>query len=150
MSGLKVKPTVNVTPLIDVLLVLLIIFLVVSPSKPSRFKTMIPKPLDQKVSEPPPSDINLRVDIRYDGVLLLNGTQFGTVRDSGRLVSKLTETFRLRTENNMIDPETGRIARSVFIKAPKSVKYVDVVSVIDAVKASGADPVGLQIDQLEQ
>ena len=41
-GGSKAVPYINVTPLIDVLLVLLIIFMVVTPLKPKRFKTLIP------------------------------------------------------------------------------------------------------------
>ena len=43
----RAVPCINVTPLIDVLLVLLIIFMVVTPLKPSRFRALIPTPLEQ-------------------------------------------------------------------------------------------------------
>jgi biopolymer transport protein ExbD len=45
-------------------------------------------------------------------------------------------------------PESQRIEKTVFIKAPRSVKYGDVVKVIDAIKGAGASPVGLQVDDL--
>jgi biopolymer transport protein ExbD len=47
-------------------------------------------------------------------------------------------------------PESQRIEKTVFVKAPRSVKYGDVVKVIDAIKGAGANPVGLQVDDLPQ
>jgi len=45
-------------------------------------------------------------------------------------------------------PEDMRIERTVFIKAPRSMAYADVVRVLDGIKGAGASPVGLQIDDL--
>jgi biopolymer transport protein ExbD len=47
-------------------------------------------------------------------------------------------------------PEDERLERTVFVKAPRSMKYGDVVKVIDAIKGAGASPVGLQVDDLPQ
>ena len=44
--------------------------------------------------------------------------------------------------------EEDRIEKTVFVKAPRAAKYGDVVKVIDAIKGSGASPVGLQVDDL--
>jgi biopolymer transport protein ExbD len=44
---------------------------------------------------------------------------------------------------------TNEIEKTVFVKAPKSIKYGEVVKVIDAIKLAGATPVGLQIDDLQ-
>jgi len=41
-----------------------------------------------------------------------------------------------------------RIEKTVFVKAPRTMKYGDVVKVIDAIKGAGANPVGLQVDDL--
>jgi biopolymer transport protein ExbD len=46
--------------------------------------------------------------------------------------------------------EEDRIERTVFVKAPRSLRYGDVVKVIDAIKGAGANPVGLQVDDLPQ
>jgi biopolymer transport protein ExbD len=46
-------------------------------------------------------------------------------------------------------PENEKIEKTVFIKAPRSIDYGSVVKVIDAVKLAGADPISLQIDDLE-
>jgi biopolymer transport protein ExbD len=47
-------------------------------------------------------------------------------------------------------PEEERIEKTVFVKAPRSLHYGDVVKVIDAIKGAGANPVGLQVDDLPQ
>jgi biopolymer transport protein ExbD len=46
--------------------------------------------------------------------------------------------------------EDERIEKTVFVKAPRSLKYGEVVKVIDAIKGAGANPVGLQVDDLPQ
>jgi len=150
------KPTINVTPLIDVLLVLLIIFMVVSPLKPSAFKAKIPH-------EPQPSaGVNidtLVVLVGSDGSLTLNGeTGLGSVADPSRLIDRLSQVFQARKENlvraqnespmKAFDSPDG-IERTVFIKAPRNLPYGEVAQVVDAVKIGGAAPISLQIDQLE-
>ena len=144
------RPFINVTPLIDVLLVLLIIFMVVTPLKPSRFKALIPTPLDP--NEPPRETIVtvLRVDILNDLRLQLNGQEMGSVNDTRALSGRLAELFQERTQLGYTKPGTNRIEKTVFIKAPRSLKYGEVVKVIDGIKGAGADPVGLQVDDLTQ
>jgi biopolymer transport protein ExbD len=146
----KATPYINVTPLIDVLLVLLIIFMVVTPLKPSRFKTMIPTPLDKKQTPVEPIDTLLRVDVLNDLRLELNGQDMGSVNDTSALASTLSNVFQKRTDAGYTKFGTGRIEKTVFIKAPRSVKYGEVVKVIDGIKGAGADPVGLQVDDLAQ
>lgn len=46
-------------------------------------------------------------------------------------------------------PEEARIQKTVFIKAPKSIPYGEVIKVIDGIKGSGAEPIGLQVDRLD-
>jgi biopolymer transport protein ExbD len=151
------KPVINVTPLIDVLLVLLIIFMVAAPSKPHRFKAQLPTPPDGRVY--PPNDWTLVVAINPDRSLQLNGlTDIGSLDDVSKLAAKLVGLFDERTRNRAyrhdmltrIDlPDRLRIERTVFIKAPRSITYGEVARLIDAIKGTGADPVGLQLDNLE-
>ena len=158
-GGSKAVPYINVTPLIDVLLVLLIIFMVITPLKPTRFKALVP-------SEPPPTDeivkpnpLTLVVAIEPDLKLKLNMEDAGSVNDPSPLSQRLAATFQERRANRAYEPgkenrtdlpEEERIAKSVFVKAPRSMKYVEVVKVIDAIKGAGANPIGLQIDDLQQ
>ncbi|OLE53576.1 MAG: hypothetical protein AUG51_11960 [Acidobacteria bacterium 13_1_20CM_3_53_8] len=153
------RPFINVTPLIDVLLVLLIIFMVASPLKPARFETKIPSEPDTHLQGVEPNPLALVVTITPDLQLRLNNiSDMGSVNDTSRLSAKLAEVFQQRVENRAYryGMETRddlsyeeRIERTVFIKAPRSIPYGDVVKVIDGVKGAGAKPVGLQIDDLD-
>ena len=148
-GGQKAVPYINVTPLIDVLLVLLIIFMVVTPLKPKRFKTLIPEQQQNTPADATPSKLTLRVDILKDSKLHLNGEEFGTIDNTGRLSAHLASLLRQREEQRVTKFGTDIIEKTVFIKAPESFKYGEVVKVIDAVKGAGATPVGLQVDALE-
>lgn len=152
----EARPFINVTPLIDVLLVLLIIFMVIAPLKPNKFDAKIPsKPDDNPEVKPNPK--TLVVTINKDLTLKLNGlSEMGTTSDTSKLSAKLVSLFKERKENRVYDnslsanvSEDERILRTVFIKAPRSIHYGEIVKVIDGLKGAGANPIGLQIDELE-
>jgi biopolymer transport protein TolR len=137
-GGSKAVPYINVTPLIDVLLVLLIIFMVISPQKPHRFEAQIPQKPPENQENVPPDPLALLVTIpRAGGGYKLNTQDAPTVEELGK---------QLHTALN------GRPndRKAVFIKGPKSINFGEVVKVIDAVKAAGGSPIGLQIEALEQ
>src|SRR3954467_2672894 len=90
----RAVPYINVTPLIDVLLVLLIIFMVVTPLKPSRFKALIPTPPKEEQSQAPAFELNLRVDISKDLKLQLNGQDIGSDNETGQLSATLSNIFQ--------------------------------------------------------
>ena len=147
------KPHINVTPLIDVLLVLLIIFMVVTPTKPSALDARIPQePDDDPIVQTDPRA--LVVTISADSTLLLNKSSHGHINDPEALVAGLASVFQER-ERNMVyaDSTAGdakpRIEKTVFIKAPRKLDYGSVAKVVDAVKRGGANPVSLQIDDLD-
>jgi biopolymer transport protein ExbD len=153
----KSVPYINVTPLIDVLLVLLIIFMVVTPQKPHRFKAMIPDPPSDIREVPHP--LTLVVTIDKDLRLRLNGLDddMGSVSDTSKLSEALYALFQERREahtyrNDVVNQsdlsEDERTVKTVFIKAPRSISYGAVARVIDGVKVAGAQPIGLQIDDL--
>jgi biopolymer transport protein ExbD len=157
----KAEPYINVTPLIDVLLVLLIIFMVITPLKPSRFKADIPTQRDpnEDLSLLKPNPLTLVVSIGNDLQLKLNQESMGSVNDTAMLSQKLVQVFQQRKEQRAYKPgmetrtdvpEQERIEKTVFIKAPRGLRYEEVVKVIDAIKGAGANPVGLQVDDLPQ
>lgn len=143
-------PRINVTPLIDVLLVLLIIFMIISPMKPSRFEAKVPaEPKNQPQQEVLANPLTLVVSINKDTRgILLNNEAAGSVDDPTALTAKLQEIFVARTNNGVFREGTNMIEKTIFIKSPTTVKYGDVVKVIDAVKLAGAEPLGLQVDDL--
>ncbi len=150
-------PLINVTPLIDVLLVLLIIFMVAAPLQPHRFAAKLPSEPDGRVLPPDPQ--TLVVTIEADGTLKLNGlsNDMGTVEDPSKLSNFLISLFKERKTNHVYRAEMlsrtdmaedYRIEKTVFIKAPRSIPYGQVARVIDGLKDAGAEPVGLQLDNL--
>ena len=153
----KASPRINVTPLIDVLLVVLIIFLVLTPLKPARFMTAAPSKPDR---DRPliANDGTLVVTINTDRTLMLNRlTDMGSVNDTSKLCATLSDLFQQRLKNHAFSdrlrdridlPEAMRIEKTVFIKAPRSIPYGEVVRVLDGIRGAGASPVGLQIDDL--
>ena len=150
------KPHINVTPLIDVLLVLLIIFMVVTPLKPESFKAKVPA---ERRSEAPPDPNTLVVIVGNDSSLTLNTERdLGTADDAQPLIARLRSVFDQRIANGAVAqqltseadrPYGDNIERTVFIKAPRRLDYGSVARVVDAVKLAGAYPIGLQIDDLE-
>lgn len=145
-------PRINVTPLIDVLLVLLIIFMVITPVKPSKFEAKVPaEPKDQQNIDVKPNPLTLVVAINAQTkAVTLNNEAAGDVSDASALTTKLADQFKIRETNGTFREGTNEVEKTIFIKSPTSVKYGDVVKVIDAAKMAGASPIGLQIDDLTE
>jgi biopolymer transport protein ExbD len=133
------KPQINVTPLIDVLLVLLIIFMIIGPPKISDFKTRLPEESNKPGTANP---LTLVVSINGDSSLNLNEeVNLASISDPQLLTEKLKSVFSMRASN--LENE-----KTVFIQAPKRFPYGEVVKVIDAIKMTGASPISLKIDGL--
>lgn len=159
MKSSTPQPDINVTPLIDVLLVLLIIFMVASPLRPSRFTAKLPA--EPQHDQPPlePDKRTLVVTIEPDNTLRLNAlTEMGTVDDPSKLNTRLVALFEERTRNKVyrddlrtrIDlPDRLRVEKTVFIKAPRNLPYGRIMRVMDGLKGAGAEPIGLQLDDLK-
>ena len=151
-------PFINVTPLIDVLLVLLIIFMVAAPLKPHRFLAKVPTQAPVR-NDLEPDPLTLVVTIEPDRTLKLNNLSgMGTVDDLSPLNAELISTFQKRLKNRTYRPdlvsrteltEYERVQKTVFIKAARSITYGEVARVMDGLKGSGADPIGLQLDDLK-
>jgi len=135
----------------------LIIFLVLTPLKPAKFLTEVPSQPDRTVKLPP-DPRTLVVTIKSDRSLMLNNlTDMGSVNDTSKLSTTLSDLFQQRLKNHAysdrmrdrIDlPDEMRVEKTVFIKAPRSIPYGEVVRVLDGIRGAGASPVGLQIDDL--
>ena len=137
-------PNINVTPLIDVLLVLLIIFMVIQPQKEAKFESQIPQKPQENTDPPAPNETLMVIEVKRDGSgpeqqVLLNNRPMQLIE----LQNALKAVIDQRLASN---PEADK---TVFIKAPKDKRYGDIVAVIDAVKGAGAAPIGLQIDFLQ-
>ena len=158
MKSITLRPDINVTPLIDVLLVLLIIFMVAAPMKPHRFTAKVPAE-PQPDLRLQPNDKTLVVTIEPDHTLRLNAlTEMGTVEDPSKLNLKLVALFEERLRNkvyrdDMRDrfdlPDRFRVEKTVFIKAPRNMAYGKIMQVMDGLKGAGAEPIGLQLDDLK-
>ena len=94
------RSDINVTPLIDLLLVLLIIFMVVTPLKPSRFKADIPTQRDpnEHLSRLKPNPLTLVVSVAPDLSIKLNQDSLGSVNDPTPLAQRLRQLFDQRRD----------------------------------------------------
>ncbi len=111
---------INVTPMIDVLLVLLIIFMMVIPMSRKAIDLQLPDPTpDNSSSGPPPSQIVLEV---LPGNVFRINSQPVPKADLGR---KLKEIY---------DPRPDKI---IFVKGDLSVKYADVITAMDVARGAG-------------
>ena len=161
-GGSGAQPNINVTPLIDILLVLLIIFMVITPLKPTRFKTLVPERSEEMsaAAKQSPRTLIVAIDKDLKVTLTRGATQISeaSVNEVGALASRLAAEFKERKDQQIwkegfesradLTPD-DRIEKTVFVKAPQTFKYGDVVKVIDAIKGAGASPVGLQTEALE-
>jgi biopolymer transport protein ExbD len=133
-------PNINVTPLVDVLLVLLIIFFVIQPQKEAKFESQIPQKPDETAENAPVPFSDLLM------VVVKSGSGMG-MEQTVELNSKPMTLIELgSTLEGYLEQ---RPDKTVFIKAAKDKLYGDIVKVIDVVKGAGATPIGLQIDFLE-
>jgi biopolymer transport protein TolR len=155
----RATPAINVTPLIDILLVLLIIFMVITPLKPARFKAWVPSPPENKDAKISPQTLVVAVapDLSLKLIMGKDVIAEGTVGEAGAVAARLASEWRERKLAGRWKTELAarsdlapddRVERTVFVRAPRTVHYGEVARVIDAVKGAGAQPVGLQTEQL--
>lgn len=136
------RAQINVTPLIDVLLVLLITFMVVTPITPGSLNVRVPA--EQKDARVGPHPDTILITIDRDKSISLNRENIAsTIDDLQPLAERLRTIFSQRDAN-------ANPARTVFIKAPEQLEYGQIATVIDAAKGAGAAPVALQVDGLER
>ena len=126
------KSDINITPYIDILLVLLIIFMVITPTKQLDLEVKVPQeaPKTDKPLPPPPGLIV--VSMSDTAQLAINQEPIGI----GDLGTKLTEIYSARANKNM------------FISASAKLPYGDVVKIIDIAKGAGVLDVGLLTEEI--
>jgi biopolymer transport protein TolR len=132
-EGSKINSNINVTPMVDVMLVLLIIFMVITPMLQKGVSVDM-----AKVASPTPmpdadKEDALLVSIMRDGKIY-----FGSDRVDA---DKLTQLVKDRLANK---PD-----KRVFIKSDARARYGNVVDVVDNVRSAGVDDVGLLTEQLK-
>ena len=130
-EGAKVNSDINVTPMVDVMLVLLIIFMVVTPMLQKGVQVDMARVNNPAQMPDADKEDALLVAVNRDGKVF-----FGT---DGIKVEDLTQKIK--------DRLTNKTDKRVFIKADARAKYGWVVEVVDNVRAAGVDQLGLLTDQ---
>ncbi len=134
-EGSKVSSDINVTPMVDVMLVLLIIFMVVTPMLQHGMSVDLARTNSPIQMPDADKEDALLVTVTRDGQIF-----FGT--DKVKDPADLTRIVKDRLQN--------KVEKKVFVKADARAKYGAVVEVVDNVRSAGVDQLGLLTEQRQQ
>jgi biopolymer transport protein ExbD len=127
------KSDINMTPMIDVLLVLIIIFMVITPLTPKGLEALVPQP-------PPPGQKQNLSDQRTVVIVVDQDHKFSINSEpveENEMGGKLTDIFKTRAE------------RVVFVKGADTLEFKWVAEAIDIAHGAGIDKVGLMTAKVE-
>jgi len=130
-KGIMSEP--NIVPLIDVLLVLIIIFMVITPQIPTGLKALVPQPTPPSKQQQIPDSRTIVVQVLADGQVKINQDTVSW-NDLG---SRLFDIFKERAD------------RIAFVKGDDSVEFAQVAHAIDIMRGAGIDHVGLITAKIE-
>jgi len=130
-EGAKISSAINVTPMVDVMLVLLIIFMVVTP--------MLQKGIS--VDMPPVNNPEQMPDADKEDALLVSITRDGKVYFGSEQIQVDNLTTKVK------DRLANKPDKRVYVKADMRTRFGGVVQVVDSVRAAGVDDLGLLTDQ---
>jgi biopolymer transport protein TolR len=130
-EGKKVNSDINVTPMVDVMLVLLIIFMVVTPMLQKGVSVDM-----AKVNNPIPME-----DADKEDALLVSVTRDGHVYFGSDQIT--VDALTTKVKDRLLNAQN----KQVYVKADMRARYGSVVEVVDAVRAAGVDDLGLLTDQ---
>jgi len=124
---------INVTPLVDVMLVLLIIFMVITPMLQKGVSVDLTKTNNPRLMPDADKEDATEIAITRDGTVYLG---------SGRI-----ELDKIKAE--VTDRISSKLDKTVYLKSDSRAKYGDVVKVVDEVRAAGVDSLGLMTERIE-
>jgi len=133
-EGAKVNSNINVTPMVDVMLVLLIIFMVITPMLQKGQSVDLAKTVNPIQMPDADKEDALIVAVMRDGRIFFDTQQVGP--------DELTNKVKERVES--------RVDKRVYVKADARAKYKAVVEVVDNVRSAGVDQLGLLTEQKRQ
>jgi biopolymer transport protein ExbD len=122
----------------------------------NRPKNLNAAGFDVKLPLPPrgnslvkPNPLTLIVQLRPNGGLSLNNEDLGKISGDQTLGDKLSDVLDQREKNAVFRPNSQEIEKTVFVKIYRSAKYIDVLKLLSILKRAGAQPIGMQLDELD-